>query len=241
MWGPLLREGNESFGEWKDSVASGFSETQGKIYAGAAFVGEVAPNLIPVAGAEEAGGAALSKLEGWAADKIPGLSRDLFSGFEQAGAALEREAAQRALQLPATDASLSGTRTLGYTTPQGEVFLQPGLSHAEQEYVLRHESVHAFFTPEGSGPLTTFRQNLGQWGYDNSAFLNATEEMIAETHASGSLFKGIGHAFSGSYSVRGDTAVTPWNFIGEGAAGVGAIGGLGVGGYYIGNSLFGPP
>jgi hypothetical protein len=144
-------------------------------------------------------------------------------------------AANRALMLPAEDATLAGSRTVGYTTPSGEVFLQPGLSRAEQLSTLRHESVHAFFSPPGNGAVATFRQNLGQWGHDNSAFLNATEEIIAETHASGSLSRGLGHAFNGAYTVRGGTVVTPWNFIGEGTA----IGGLGVGGYYLGNNLFG--
>jgi RHS repeat-associated protein len=143
--------------------------------------------------------------------------------------------ANRALMLPAEDATLAGSRTLGYTTPSGEVFLQPGLSRAEQLSTLRHESIHAFFSPPGNGAVATFRQNLGQWGHDNSAFLNATEEIIAETHASGSLSRGLGHAFNGAYTVRGGTVVTPWNFIGEGTA----IGGLGVGGYYLGNNLFG--
>jgi RHS repeat-associated protein len=147
--------------------------------------------------------------------------------------------ANRALQLPAVDTSLVGTGTLGYTTPDGRVFLQPGLARSEQVLTLRHESVHAFFSPRGDSRVATFRQNLAQWGYDNSAFLNATEELMAQTHATGHLSGGIRHAFNGAYTVRRGTVVTLWNFLGEGAIGAGVVGGLSVGGYYFGNVLFG--
>ncbi|MFH0953476.1 MAG: RHS repeat-associated core domain-containing protein [Verrucomicrobiota bacterium] len=139
--------------------------------------------------------------------------------------------ATRPLRLPSTDATLAGTRTLGYTTPAGRVFLQPGLSRAEQVAALRHESVHAFLSPRGSGPVATFRQGLGQAAYDNSAFFNATEEIIAQTYASGSLRQGISHAFSGAYAVRGGTVVTPLNYAIEAGGGLTAFG---FGSYVIG-------
>ncbi|WCJ60440.1 hypothetical protein NXS98_04725 [Fontisphaera persica] len=111
------------------------------------------------------------------------------------------ETAERALKLPATDASLIGTTKLGYTTPQGKVFLRPGLTHAEQAYVLRHEGIQVFFTPKGGGALATFRQNLGQFAYDNSQLLRFAEEAIAETRASGSLLQGLRHPLVNPYGI----------------------------------------
>ncbi len=148
---------------------------------------------------------------------------------ERAAAASEGIQGLRALRLPATDAQLAGSGTLGYTTPTGEVFLQPGLTRAQQASTLAHESVHSFLTPRG-GPLVGLRQAVGQFGYDNSAFLKATEEIIAETYASGSLRSGISHAFNGAYAVRGGTIVSPGLYFGEAAVGAGAIG--------VGYSLF---
>ena len=52
-------------------------------------------------------------------------------------------AGTRALQLPATRGMAPGV--LGETLPNGQVFLRPSLSRAEQISTLRHESVHAFF------------------------------------------------------------------------------------------------
>jgi len=134
-------------------------------------------------------------------------------------AGLRNPTVNRLLQLPATDPALAGTRILGYTTPDGRVFLQPGLSREQQVPTLRHESVHAFFTPQGSGPVATFRQSLGQWGYDNSQLLRFTEEAIAETYASGNVLQGLRHPFVNGY-------VSPQGVILEGAGliGVGYLG-----------------
>jgi hypothetical protein len=119
----------------------------------------------------------------------------------------------RALKLPTTDPALTGTGTLGYTTPTGDVFLQPGLTRAEQASTLAHESVHAALTPT-SGPLVGARQWLGQFGYNNSAFLQGTEEIMAETYASGSLRQGISHAFNGAYSTP-FYSVNPFSYVAE--------------------------
>jgi len=100
---------------------------------------------------------------------------------------------------PNLDPSLAGTTTLGYTTETGEVFLNPLLTRAEQAMVLRHESVHAFFTVR-SGPFAAARNAAEVGAYRYSAFFQATEEIIAETFATGSLRTGIAHAFSGAYS-----------------------------------------
>jgi hypothetical protein len=134
----------------------------------------------------------------------------------------------RALTLPATDTSLAGTRTLGYTTPSGDVFLQPGLSRAEQISTLQHESVHAFFSPSGNGPLATFRQNLGQWGYDNSQLLRYSEEAMAETYGSGSLLQGLRHPLVNGYGI------TPGGLLLEGGVVGGGLFGAGYLGYQIG-------
>ncbi len=126
------------------------------------------------------------------------------------------ETAQRALRLPATDTTLAGTRTLGYTTPNGNIFLQPGLSRAEQLSTLRHESVHAFLSARGNGPLATFRQNVGVGAYRNSQLLRFTEEAIAETYGSGSLLQGLRHPFVNGY-------VTPSGVLLEGSGLIGAV------------------
>ncbi|WCJ60972.1 hypothetical protein NXS98_07590 [Fontisphaera persica] len=148
-------------------------------------------------------------------DRVP------FAGFT------EFLAANRALRLPATDTTLAGTRTLGYTTPSGNVFLQPGLSRAEQLSTLRHESVHAFFSPRGSGPVATFRQNLGQWGYDNSQLLRFTEEAIAETYGSGSLLQGLRHPFVNGYGITPGGLLLEGGVVGGGIFGAGYLGSQG--------------
>ncbi len=132
----------------------------------------------------------------------------------------------RALQLPATRGIAPGV--LGETLPNGQVFLRPGLSRAEQVSTLRHESVHAFFSPQGSGPVTTFRQNLGQWGYDNSQLLRFTEEAMAETYGSGSLLQGLRHPLVNGYGI------TPGGLLLEGGAVGCGIFGAGYLGYQMG-------
>ncbi len=109
----------------------------------------------------------------------------------------------KALRLPATDANLAGTGTRGYTTPDGRVFLRPGMSRAMQVSTLEHESVHVFFTLLGSGTITTFRQIIGQFGYDNSQFLRYTEEALAQTYASGSLIQGLRFPLANGYASYG--------------------------------------
>ena len=162
---------------------------------------------------------------------LPILAEGLEAGatFAAQEGAVAGEAGVRALRLPATDASLAGTDTLGYTLPNGEVYLQPGLSRVEQISTLRHESVHAFFSPKGSGPVAIFRQNLGQWGYNNSQLLRFVEEAAAETYSSGSLSKGLMHPLVNPYGI------TPGGLLLEGAAVGSGIFGAG----YLGNKIEG--
>ena len=148
-------------------------------------------------------------------------------------------APNRGLRIAKTDGNLSGTNTLGYTTANGDIFLQPGLTRAQQASTLRHEGVHSFLSVADDAPLGALRQRAGIGAYNNSAFFNATEEILAEGIASGSLRQGVRHAFNGAYKVRSGRVVTPLNFgfeLGVGATGLGA---LGYGGYELGNWLFG--
>jgi len=132
------------------------------------------------------------------------------------------------MRVAETDASLVGSRELGCTPPAGKVFLQPGLSRAEQLATLEHESVHAFFSPKGTRPIARFRQALGQWGYDNSQLLRYTEEAIAETRGSGSLIQGLRHPLVNGYGITlGGLAI-------EGTIYGGSLLGLGHLGYRLG-------
>lgn len=105
----------------------------------------------------------------------------------------------RRMKTPNIDNTLGPLDELGYTTPSGEVWPNPDLTRAEQEVTLRHEGVHAFLSAK-SGPLVGIRQWLGQAAYDYSAFFQGTEEILAETRATGSLWQGITYAFGGQYA-----------------------------------------
>jgi hypothetical protein len=134
------------------------------------------------------------------------------------------------MMMPATDATLGGTSTLGYTLPNGQVFLQPGLSRAMQAHVLKHEGVHAFFSPQGTGALATMRQKIGQWGYDNSQLLRFTEEAIAEGVASKSVMQGLRHPVVNGYGI------TTGGMAAEGAAVGGGVIGAGYMGFKMGEN-----
>jgi hypothetical protein len=145
----------------------------------------------------------------------------------------------RGLKLPATDASLAGSNTLGYTLANGDVFLQPGMTRAVQAHTLRHEGVHAFLSVADDAPLAAIRQRVGMGAYNNSAFFNAAEEILAEGIASKSLTQGIRHAFNGAYTVRGGRVVTPLAALSEFGVGATGLGLFGYGAYEVGNWLFG--
>jgi hypothetical protein len=166
---------------------------------------------------------------GWAAVHFVGMITEQVLTVLTLGEASLIKQGTRSLRLPAIDNSLAGTRTLGYTTPNGKVFLRPGLSRAEQVSTLRHESVHAFLSPRGSGPVAIFRQHLGQWGYDNSQLLRFTEEAIAETYGSGSLIEGLLHPLVNGYDIT----------VGGLLLEAGALGGAVFGPSYLANHLHG--
>ena len=104
------------------------------------------------------------------------------------------------------------------------MFLQSGLSRAEQVATLQHESVHAFLSPSGSGPVATLRQNIGQWGYDNSQLLRFTEEAIAETYSSGSLLQGLRHPLVNDYNITAGGLLRESGAAGAGLFGAGYFG-----------------
>ncbi len=149
----------------------------------------------------------------------------------------------RDLRLPKTHPDLAGTTTLGITTPNGSVFLQPGLSRATQAHVLRHEGVHAFLSVADDAPLAGLRQSAGIGAYKNSAFFTAAEEILAEGIASGSLRQGWRHAFNGAYRVRKgtrfETVVNRQAFFTELGVGATGLGILGYGAYQLGDYVFG--
>jgi YD repeat-containing protein len=60
-----------------DQETSKFNNTQGTIYASSGFVGEVAPNFIPIAGEESAGAGLLTRFNAWATEKAPVLGTDV--------------------------------------------------------------------------------------------------------------------------------------------------------------------
>lgn len=88
---------------------------------------------------------------------------------------------------------------------------------------LRHESVHAWFSPRGNSPIATFRQNLGQAGYDRSQLLRFTEEAIAETCASRSLIQGIRHPLVNGYGITTGGLLLEGGLLGGGVAGGGYL------------------
>jgi len=131
------------------------------------------------------------------------------------------------MRLPVEDPRLVGTHTLGYTTPDGRVFLRPGLSRAEQVHVLRHESVHAALSPKGSGAISRFRQNLLQFGYKKSQLLRFTEEAIAEGYASRSILQGLRHPLNNPYGITRSGLIIETT----------AYGTIVIGGVYLGHEL----
>ena len=113
------------------------------------------------------------------------------------------------------------------------------MPRAEQAHVLSHEGVHAFLSVPDSAFAAGWRQTMGIHAYKSSAFLTALEETLAEGIASGSIWKGLSHAFNGAYLVRGDVVVTKWNAATEMLAGLFGYGGLIWGTYEFGNWLWG--
>jgi RHS repeat-associated protein len=123
--------------------------------------------------------------------------------------------------------------TYGLTTWRGEIFLNPAVVQPGTPlfyYALKHEGVHRFLSPRG-GLFRSARARLKKWVTERSHLLRYTEEVLAETAASGSLRWGLRYPFTlpTVYGIKG------YRLVLEGAASVGA----GYGGYRLGDSLFG--
>jgi len=73
----------------------------------------------------------------------------------------------------------------------------------------------------------TRRQNLGQFGYDNSQLLRFTEEAIAEGYASRSILQGLRHPLNNPYGITRSGLIIETT----------AYGTIVIGGVYLGHEL----
>ena len=96
---------------------------------------------------------------------------------------------------------------LGVTYPNGDIYIQGGLSRQLRNETLWHEQVHSFLSVADDAPFSQLRQDLGQWSFDNSAILQYAEEVMAETYATGSLRAGLRFPIVEGYTVRGDVPI----------------------------------
>ncbi len=89
---------------------------------------------------------------------------------------------------------------LGTTDIDGRIFVNYLLRGRDDAVarVVAHESIHSFLTPRTPVFLNQ-RRLYRAFGYENNAFLQATEEIVAETYSKGSLPHAIRFAFSGAY------------------------------------------
>ena len=115
--------------------------------------------------------------------------------------AAQELATPRFLRLPKTDPQLAGTGTLGYTLPNGSVYLQPGLPRVQQVETLRHEGVHAFLSVTDDATFALPRQSLGMWGYNNSNLLRWGEEALAQGIATRSFIEGVKFPIVNPYGI----------------------------------------
>lgn len=105
--------------------------------------------------------------------------------------------------------------------------------------MLRHESVHAFFSPKGIGAVARARQWFGQFAYDNSRVLRFVEEAMAEGYASRSIVAGLKHPFIKDVMGNPLYGITVRGLIGESAA-LGGVFTAGLyGAYQAGERIFG--
>jgi hypothetical protein len=130
----------------------------------------------------------------------------------------------RMMRVPSKDFGIAGTRTLGYTTESGLVFLRPGLSRAQQITTLRHESVHAFLSVRHGALFAALRQRIGTQAYHNSHLLRFTEEALAETYARRSIVAGVMHPLRNGYGVSMVRVVLEAGIVGGGIGGATSVG-----------------
>jgi len=130
----------------------------------------------------------------------------------------------RMMRVPSKDFGIAGTRTLGYTTESGLVFLRPGLSRAQQITTLRHESVHAFLSVRDGALFAALRQRIGTQAYHNSHLLRFTEEALAETYARRSIVAGVMHPLRNGYGVSMVRVLLEAGIVGGGIGGATSVG-----------------
>lgn len=101
----------------------------------------------------------------------------------------------RGMDLPKYSYSSNLYWLWGETLPTGEVILSTKLLGRPIEHMmtLRHEAVHALFTPMRlqTNLIARYRQKLRMWGYHNSFFLRYAEEALAQGIATRSLREGL--------------------------------------------------
>ncbi len=84
---------------------------------------------------------------------------------------------------------LSSSGNYGVTSSAGAITVDASLTGTQLTETLVHEGVHRLLTPLGTDALTVARQNLGAWGYSNSHLLRFTEELLAESAATGNILR----------------------------------------------------
>lgn len=107
---------------------------------------------------------------------------------------------------------------LGYTTPEGDIFINSSLKQGTKEFeeTLAHESVHRALTAR-TGLFVKARQKASQWFFDNSHLLQYSEEALAEGYTKGSLLQGLAYPFRVGLTIRGKLVpVNPFLLTGEG-------------------------
>ena len=214
VWGPLIAKGDARFGEWKDSVVSGFSPWQGNVYAGSGVLGEVLPNFIPVAGAEEAVASVLGRLNGWAARNAPILVRDV---GELAASPLRwvEPRLNPANYSFNTGRMFSGVPWPEYQPPvrtwDGQILEAEDLAHL----TIRREGV-IYQTPDPYVGSTVDLEQRAAWAYDG---MNRSEARIVDTFLEGDKLDRFTKERAAIFCCEGlekefrDCREKPWRFL----------------------------
>lgn len=95
---------------------------------------------------------------------------------------------------------LADPLTPAETDDMGNIYLSEYLRNDPDKIALnlRHEAVHRFFTPapRPHPKYMSTRAKIGKWFYNNSMFVKALEEGIAEGYAHGSIWEGMKYPFT---------------------------------------------
>ncbi|MFN8818076.1 MAG: RHS repeat-associated core domain-containing protein, partial [bacterium] len=115
---------------------------------------------------------------------------------------------------------------LGVTDKFGNVTIRSDLAGRELLETVRHERIHSLLSPAEGGIVADVRATAAGLAYKHSALVRFTEETIAETYATGSLFRGVTHSLSGGYGI------SLWGVAIEGTGYIGTLYGAGQVGYH---------